>query len=99
MLKILDHLTEHMSRVEMHKRYKGYAFIVVDTQDEHDKNGVSLPCSGKVYAVSDLEGYDGLLQESLRLHKQSIPNMIDDIELPSEDELIGAEGGITCLEC
>ena len=56
MLKILDHPTEHMSRVEMHKRYKGYAFIVVDTQDEYDKNGVSLPCSGKVYAISDLEG-------------------------------------------
>ena len=83
----------------MHKRYKGYAFIVVDTQDEHDKNGVSLPCSGKVYTVSDLEGYDDLLQESLRLHKQSIPNMIDDIGLPSEDELIGAEGVITCLKC
>lgn len=33
MLKILDHPTEHMSRVEMHKRYKGYAFIVVDTQE------------------------------------------------------------------
>lgn len=48
MLKILDHPTEHMSKVEMHKRYKGYAFIVVDTQDEHDKNGVLLPCSGKV---------------------------------------------------
>ena len=46
MLKILDHPTEHMSRVEMHKKYKGYAFIVIDTQDEHDKNGVSLPCSG-----------------------------------------------------
>lgn len=93
MLKILDHPTEHMSRVEMHKRYKGYAFIVVDTQDEHDKNGVSLPCSGKVYAVSDLEGYNDLLQESLRLHRLSIPNMIDDIELPSEDELIGADYG------
>lgn len=53
MLKILDHPTEHMSRVEMHKKYKGYAFIVIDTQDEHDNNGVSLPCSGKVYRASN----------------------------------------------